>query len=297
MAFEAFVASGAARRDRARRVGVAVSLALHLPPLVLFALQLVVRPTLTERTESVSAAGANPVVPLRIAGLWVPPPVAAVAAPRVSEPAAPPATAAAKAAPRPKQTAPARAAQRALARAEQPEATASPKLRLPAGGDTIVTQAERHAVLAAVHTPPASEIEMERRAAAVGTEILAGLTADSGGPAALSLSAGPPGDSGPRSAPGHELTSGAAAYLRTYETFPTLPDSSWSWGKRTYAFMMKVCVAESGHVDEVVIQRGSRPDLDAHLAAAIRTWRYRPWIVSGSARPFCHPLRITYSRG
>jgi hypothetical protein len=101
----------------------------------------------------------------------------------------------------------------------------------------------------------------------------------------------------PRSSPSQELSAGAAAYLRTYETFPSLPDGSWTWSKRTYVFQLKVCVAESGQVDDVVIQRGARPDLDAYLAAAIHTWRYRPWIVSGTARPFCHPLRITYSRG
>jgi hypothetical protein len=300
MAFEAFVASGAARRDRARRVGVAVSLALHLPPLALFAMQLVVRPVLTERTESVSTTvDASPVVPLRIAGLWAP--ARPAAAPRVTE-------AVALAAPAPAEQATRRARRAAPLRPTQPLVApgqpdaAAPRLRLPAGGESVVVEVDRHPVAPPpqVSAPMPTDIDLERRAAAVGSEMLAGLSASAESVApALSLSAGPfaAGEAAPRGAPAHELSAGAAAYLRTYETFPTLPDGSWGWSKRTYVFFLKVCVAENGQVDDVIIQRGSRPDLDVYLAAAIRTWRYRPWLVSGSARPFCHPLRITYSRG
>ena len=278
-----------------------MSLALHLPPLVLFGMQLVVRPTLTERTETVSSViDTNRVVPLRIAGLWAP--ARPAAAPRVTE-----AISLAAAAPAEKATRRARRAAplpptQPVAAPGRPDGSA-PKLRLPAGGESLVVEVDRHPVASPprVPTPTPTEVDLERRAAAVGTEMLAGLSAsaDSVTPAALSLSAGPfaAGEAAPRGAPTHELSSGAAAYLRTYETFPTLPDGSWGWSKRTYVFLLKVCVAESGQVDDVIIQRGSRPDLDAYLAAAIRTWRYRPWIVSGAARPFCHPLRITYSRG
>jgi hypothetical protein len=295
MAFEAFVASGAARRDRVQRVvGLGVSLALHLPPLILFALQLVARPVLVERAEDPPGAKASPTVPVRIAGLWAPPPqrtegdtarVRAVANAPSPNPAAARETTPARKRRAPPPPAP-------VATVAPPAAVDRPIARLDLPPDGMVpssdTPAERPETLAMLHTvKPSLSVELERRAAAVRTEILAGLSAD---PSV-------PGDGDARPGPVHELTSGAAAYLRTYETFPSLPDGSWSWRKKSYVFFLQVCVADNGLVDEVVIQRGARPDLDAYLASAIRTWRYRPWIVSGSPRPFCHPLRITYSRG
>jgi hypothetical protein len=282
MAFEALVAAAEFRRDRAQRVGVAVSLALHIPPVALFALQLVLRPVLVERTEEVPAPQAALQVPVKIARIWAP-----ATPPR--EPA--------RAAHTPAGSAPARQPPRRKPRAVLP---APPALLLPSGGEVLAAEppAVRHeiAMLPAEKPSPA---EMERRAAAVQTEILAGLSADPAVPPTMNRSAGPhaTGDGDSRTGPTDELTAGAAAYLRTYETFPSLPDGSWSWRSRSHVFVLQVCVAESGQVDRVLVNRGSRPDLDSYLAGAIRTWRYRPWIVSGAPRPFCHPLRITYSRG
>jgi hypothetical protein len=292
MAFEAFVASGAARRERAHRVGVVVSLALHIPPIVLFALQLVVRPVLVDRTEELPGMQASPVVPVKIARLWAPAP------PRQDLEAARPGTIASAAAARAAKEPPARKRRRAPA---IPPASASPvhRLEIPGGGEVPSGEAERSEALAMLHTLKPPSADLERRAAAVRTEILTGLSADPAVPPTSTRSAGPHagGEGDPRPGPVHELTPGAAAYLRTYETFPSLPDGSYSWRKRSYVFYLQVCVAENGLVDEVVVKRGARPDLDAHLSTAIRTWRYRPWIVSGSPRPFCHPLRITYTRG
>jgi hypothetical protein len=305
MAFEAFVASASARRDRAQRmVGAAVSLALHVPPLILCALQLVVRPTLMERSDAVPPPGDSPVVPVRL-GAWLAPPrtpPAPVRPTAASAPAAPGGRAARApdSAGRTRRT-PA-ASTRTVAQLDPtpPARPAARRLALPDGGEVTLPPAAdaRPSTLAMMHVLQPETSELERRAAAVRTEILAGLSADPAVPPTLPRSAGPHvGDGDEHPGPTHELTSGAAAYLRTYETFPSLPDGSWSWRKRTYAFLLQVCVSDSGQVDRVVIDRGARPDLDAYLAAAIRTWRYRPWIVSGMARPFCHPLRITYSRG
>ncbi len=262
MAFEAFVAAGRARGDRARRVGLMVSLALHLPPVALFALQLVVRPVLVERIEE--PPGAAPVVPVRIAGLF--------ARPRaLVEPAPPEPRVLREAAPRKRA---------GHTPASSPVSRRPPALELAKGGAVLVREPV---------APPAEVADLERAAAAFRSAILgptADLPAQPGDPEGALI----PG-------PAQELSAGAAAYLRTYETFPSLPDGSWSWTRRTYVFHLQVCVTESGQVDDVVMQRGTRPDLDAHLSRAVRTWRYRPWIVSGSARPFCHPMRITYSRG
>jgi hypothetical protein len=306
MAFEAFVASGRAKRDRAQRmVGVAVSLALHVPPLILCALQLVVRPRLVERSEAIPQADGSPVVPVRLgARLPQSPTQPALVLPTASEAAVPrqqaaPATTTASRARR----TPAAASTRPLAPLEPtpPARPVAQRLALPAGGEVPHQEAPfgRPTALAMLHVVQPEASELERRAAAVRTEILAGLSADPAIPPTLPRSAGPhaAGEGDAHPGPAHELSAGAAAYLRTYENFPSLPDSSWSWRKRTYAFLLQVCVSESGQVDRVIIDRGARPDLDVFLAKAIRTWRYRPWIVSGMARPFCHPLRITYSRG
>lgn len=87
-----------------------------------------------------------------------------------------------------------------------------------------------------------------------------------------------------------------AAYLRTYESFPTLPEACWPPGRTTNAVLVEVCVSERGTVNDVVVRQSAGADTDAFLAKAIRSWRYRPRLVSGSPRPFCHPIRIVYKK-
>ena len=87
-----------------------------------------------------------------------------------------------------------------------------------------------------------------------------------------------------------------AAYLRTFEPFPTLPDSCWPPGRTTNTVLLEICVSERGEVSDVVVRESAGDEVDAHLTAAARTWRYRPRMVQGSARPFCHPIRLVYTR-
>ncbi len=87
-----------------------------------------------------------------------------------------------------------------------------------------------------------------------------------------------------------------AAYLRTYESFPSLPEVCWPPGKTTNTVMVEVCVTERGTVNDVVVRQSAGNDTDGFLINAIRSWRYRPRLVSGSPRPFCHPIRIVYKK-
>jgi hypothetical protein len=91
-----------------------------------------------------------------------------------------------------------------------------------------------------------------------------------------------------------EVTASEARYLRTYEAYPSLPRSLWVTG-RVYAVLAQVCVAVDGGVSTVSIRNGSAPELDHLIAASVRSWRYRPRVVEGAARPFCHLMKFVYS--
>jgi hypothetical protein len=88
-----------------------------------------------------------------------------------------------------------------------------------------------------------------------------------------------------------------AEYLRTYDHYPApLPESSWPPGRTANTFLVEVCVSERGDVKDVYVRQGSGGDADAMLTKGIKSWRYRPWLVMGIPRPFCHPIRIVYKR-
>jgi hypothetical protein len=87
-----------------------------------------------------------------------------------------------------------------------------------------------------------------------------------------------------------------AAYFRTYETFPSLPAWVWYGAKTQFAPLLEVCVSTEGAVTEVKIKEAAGPEVDDVLKSAVRNWRYRPRVVAGSPRPFCHPIRVVYSR-
>ena len=87
-----------------------------------------------------------------------------------------------------------------------------------------------------------------------------------------------------------------AAYLRTYESFPSLPEACWPPGRTANALLVEVCVSERGTVNDVVVRQSAGSDTDDFLTKAIRSWRYRPRVVGGSPRPFCHPIRIVYKK-
>jgi hypothetical protein len=89
------------------------------------------------------------------------------------------------------------------------------------------------------------------------------------------------------------LSTTAASYLRTYDFFPGAP-SSLSRQRAPYVVLARVCVAPDGRVNDVVIEQGAERALDGLLARAMRTWRYRPLVLNGEARAFCHPIRVKY---
>jgi hypothetical protein len=94
------------------------------------------------------------------------------------------------------------------------------------------------------------------------------------------------------------LSESMAAYYRTYEVFPGMPESFWYGGVTNYLMSIEVCVTIDGSVSTVTFQQGANnEDVDRLVSSAIRSWRYRPRVVAGSPRPFCHPIRIEYIRG
>lgn len=93
---------------------------------------------------------------------------------------------------------------------------------------------------------------------------------------------------------GPSVTAAEARYLRTFESFPSLPPSLWVSG-RVYAVIAQVCVSAAGRVADVAIKRGAAPELDRAVAHAMRSWRYRPRLIAGTPRPFCHLMKLEFS--
>jgi outer membrane biosynthesis protein TonB len=89
------------------------------------------------------------------------------------------------------------------------------------------------------------------------------------------------------------LSAGAAQALRVHDEFPELPDPLRRPGAH-HDVTATICVAETGVVTTVAIASTGAPPLEAALATAIRSWRYRPFLVAGVARPFCHDIAFAY---
>jgi outer membrane biosynthesis protein TonB len=90
-----------------------------------------------------------------------------------------------------------------------------------------------------------------------------------------------------------EVPAGVARELRVYDAFPSMPESIRRRGF-AQAVHIEVCVSEQGGVSNVTLNDGAAPALEDALRSAIRTWRYRPLIVAGFAKPFCHAMEIKY---
>jgi TonB family protein len=90
------------------------------------------------------------------------------------------------------------------------------------------------------------------------------------------------------------ISAGEAGYLRTYEDYPALPGSLRVWG-RVYTVLAQVCVSARGEVSDVAIKRGAAAELDRAVTVAMRSWRYRPRMVEGAPRPFCHLIKLDFS--
>ena len=82
-------------------------------------------------------------------------------------------------------------------------------------------------------------------------------------------------------------------YRRIEQSFPRLPHSLSVHGK-FYSVELQLCVAADGRVSHVGLRRGAARELDEMVVASARTWRYRPYLVDGVARPFCHLMKIDY---
>jgi len=82
-------------------------------------------------------------------------------------------------------------------------------------------------------------------------------------------------------------------YRRIEQSFPRLPRSLNIHGK-VYSVELQLCVATDGQVSHVGLRRGAARELDEIVVATARTWRYRPYVVDGVARPFCHLMKIDY---
>jgi TonB family protein len=95
---------------------------------------------------------------------------------------------------------------------------------------------------------------------------------------------------------GEELTvsPGEASYLRTSDNYPSLPRSLWVAG-RIYSVLVQVCVSTEGRVSKVSVQRGAAPELDRAVVSTIMGWHYRPRLVAGAPRPFCHLMKLDFS--
>jgi hypothetical protein len=63
------------------------------------------------------------------------------------------------------------------------------------------------------------------------------------------------------------------------------------------AALMKVCVDRNGAVVEVKMLRGVSSEIDAAFISAIRTWRYKPFMVGDHTVPFCTSVHYQVSNG
>jgi hypothetical protein len=70
--------------------------------------------------------------------------------------------------------------------------------------------------------------------------------------------------------------------------------SLWVVG-RIYAVLTQVCVSAEGLVTSVAVKDGGARDLEQVITASVHSWRYRPRLIAGQPRPFCHLMRFVYS--
>jgi hypothetical protein len=92
------------------------------------------------------------------------------------------------------------------------------------------------------------------------------------------------------------LAPDTAKELRVYDVFPSAPASVRSLGG-TAILLVEICVSAQGAVSGTRFSVGSGGPLADNMRAAIATWRYRPLVVGGAPRPFCHDVKIEYRSG
>ena len=97
----------------------------------------------------------------------------------------------------------------------------------------------------------------------------------------------------PRPRPIPPVTPLEASHLRIYQVLPDFPTSLSIRGK-TYRVATRICINTAGRVERVEVEQVNDAEIDALVVGAERKWRYRPRIVRGEPRPFCHPMIITF---
>jgi hypothetical protein len=91
------------------------------------------------------------------------------------------------------------------------------------------------------------------------------------------------------------ISQDSAAYYRIEDPMPTL-HAYWTPGRREWAMLFRICVSPDGTVSSVSVLKSGSDEVDQVFTATMKTWRYRPRVIDGAARPFCHPIRIIYAR-
>jgi len=61
-----------------------------------------------------------------------------------------------------------------------------------------------------------------------------------------------------------------------------------------YRLLVKVCVSTAGSVEKLTIMKGSDPLADAEALRVLKTYRFRPFLVNGTAAPFCYPHAVEF---
>ena len=57
-----------------------------------------------------------------------------------------------------------------------------------------------------------------------------------------------------------------------------------------YVSRVRICVTESGDVEDVAVLEPSIPAIDEQLPEVIAQWHYRPLVIDGQATAFCYPM-------
>jgi periplasmic protein TonB len=102
---------------------------------------------------------------------------------------------------------------------------------------------------------------------------------------------GPPAPTAPRRP--RFLPEGLGAAQKLAGDLPRLPPALARSGT-SYTVLARVCVAESGQVSSVSIERAGHPALDPQVAATLATWRYRPLLAANLPIPFCTFVRFEF---
>ena len=68
-------------------------------------------------------------------------------------------------------------------------------------------------------------------------------------------------------------------------------------GKTKLLSSFKICINTGGAVDKVQLLKSSGfPDYDSKIQAEMRNWKYRPFMVNGTAAPVCTAVTFIYTQ-